>query len=752
MTSWQPPFSQAMEGLLDGFVAKGESVDVRRRVYLLILVSLLGIANLLPLGILALIDGNTGLGILDLALGLFLFLNLLHARSFQKHDLNIAVGVLFTGLLFVFALVTGGVDNTGFVWYFTFPLIALYTLGTFGGVTASVAMLLPALALFMAKEVPQGLADYSSDFKLRFLPSYLVVLALSYLFERSRRRFQAELARYNAELRSTVETLRVTEGELRHTQRNLEQRVADRTEELVNANAVLENEVGERKRTEKNLEFANLVLRTQQETSLDGVLVVDAEGKIISYNHRFQEIWKIPDRVLAERSDEEALAFVLKSLRDPDEFLAGVTYLYSHPQETSRDELSLIDGRILDRYSAPMIGSDGSAYGRVWYFRDITENRQSTEALRESEARHRAFIAQATDSIFILDPSGPEGPVIVEANEKACEEHGYTMEELIGMPIGRLSATTSPDLIKARVSSLMKSGSIRFEVTHVRKDGSTFPVEVSSGLIHFGGRPHLISIDRNITDRMAAEKVREEAKQELERQNRELKKVDRMKDALISDVSHELKTPVAKLTMQLEILRGRASEIAEGEVLSDALDVMESTLSRQQNVIRNILMVSRLTGEADSGKMEEFRLDTLLEDVLGEFQPVMARHGIEIEPRLDPLPVRSDRDMLWHVYSNILGNAVKYRCADTPVIKVTLKGQGSSAVTTITDNGVGLTPEERQRAFERFYQASPSMEGIGLGLHIAHMIVESYGGKIEIESEGKGCGASVRVELPRGPR
>jgi signal transduction histidine kinase len=213
-------------------------------------------------------------------------------------------------------------------------------------------------------------------------------------------------------------------------------------------------------------------------------------------------------------------------------------------------------------------------------------------------------------------------------------------------------------------------------------------------------------------------------------------------------VSHELKTPVAKQTMQLEIIKSLAAGFGESDALAKALDVMEGTLTRQRNVIRNILMVSRLEGVPESVKVESVRLDTLLESVLQEFAPVFSQFGIGCASTLAPLSVRAEKDMLWHVYSNVFGNVVKYRCREHPVVKVLLEKRGPSASVVVTDNGIGLTSEEKGKAFDRFYQASPSVEGIGLGLNIARIILERCGGSIEILSDGRGCGATVITEIP----
>ena len=158
-----------------------------------------------------------------------------------------------------------------------------------------------------------------------------------------------------------------------------------------------------RKRTEAELRFSNLLLTTQQESSIDGILIVDENRRIISFNRQFLTLWGIRPDLIAERSDGSVLESMLGQVAESEQFLKRVHHLYEHRQETSREEVALRDGRVFDRYSAPMIGPDNKYYGRVWYFRDITD-RKHTEA-ELLAAKHAADAANRSKSMFLANMS-----------------------------------------------------------------------------------------------------------------------------------------------------------------------------------------------------------------------------------------------------------------------------------------------------------------------------------------------------------
>jgi PAS domain S-box-containing protein len=140
------------------------------------------------------------------------------------------------------------------------------------------------------------------------------------------------------------------------------------------------------------------VLRAIHETAPDGILVIGPDRRVLTFNRRFALIWGVPDGLLASRDDDKLLAYVLPQLADPDEFINRVLHLYDHPDECSREEVRLRDGRVLDRHSAPVL-SDNGQRGRVWFFRDITAQRSAEEALRLLNTQLEQRVAERTRAL-----------------------------------------------------------------------------------------------------------------------------------------------------------------------------------------------------------------------------------------------------------------------------------------------------------------------------------------------------------------
>ncbi len=380
---------------------------------------------------------------------------------------------------------------------------------------------------------------------------------------------------------------------------------------------------------------------------------------------------------------------------------------------------------------------------------EVGDRLRAEEHLRESEERYRTLIARAADGVIMVDPSEPEEPVIVEANVAACTMHGYTKEEMIGMPISSLDDSSGSHLWRERLDSLLTGKPVTFEVTHLRKDRSQFPVEVSARLVQIKGRPYVLAMERDITRRREAEVLLRNAKERLEEQNVRLRKIDEMKDALIRDVSHELKTPVAKHAMQLEILQPllASQRLSEGE--RRAFSVMEEGIRRQMRVIRNLLDLARLETGGRQYRREPVRLDELLTKVAAEYADNIEENNIEVSMELSDITVQSDAEMLWHVFSNLVGNAIKFRSRKgSPVIDVSILPGRERGTVRFVEHGIGMSQKFLESIFSRFHQASASIEGSGIGLTICKRIMEDLGGGISVDSQGMGRGTTVEVKLP----
>ena len=138
----------------------------------------------------------------------------------------------------------------------------------------------------------------------------------------------------------------------------------------------------ERKRAEEQLLFKTALLEAQTETTIEGILVVDESDRIILANKQFGLHFGVPGRLIIGRDDRLVLKHVTDRVDDPDAFVERIKHLYTHPDEKSRDEFKLKNGKTFDRYSAPLVDSNGRHRGRIWYFRDITDRINAEERIQ----------------------------------------------------------------------------------------------------------------------------------------------------------------------------------------------------------------------------------------------------------------------------------------------------------------------------------------------------------------------------------
>jgi two-component system, cell cycle sensor histidine kinase and response regulator CckA len=253
------------------------------------------------------------------------------------------------------------------------------------------------------------------------------------------------------------------------------------------------------------------LLKATIEATADGILVVDENGKILHSNKRFAQIWNVPNELMETRNDRKLLDYVLDQLLYPNEFLTKVQKLYKSTDEDF-DTIHFKNGQILERKSCPLM-KNKEISGRVWSFRDVTEQKQAMNALQKSEERHRIYFENVSDVIFSIDPDFS----ILNISPSVERVLGYTPDEMIGKPIQDLNVL-EPDSLEKAFSDIMKvlSGErIPFsQYEFISKDGSRIFGEVSlSPLTRDGKVVAMVSVARDITERKSIEDALKQSKE-----------------------------------------------------------------------------------------------------------------------------------------------------------------------------------------------------------------------------------------------
>jgi PAS domain S-box-containing protein len=197
----------------------------------------------------------------------------------------------------------------------------------------------------------------------------------------------------------------------------------------------------ERRDEERTQELAQSLslLNATLESTADGILVVDRNQRVASYNSRFVEMWRLPREEIASGEDDRVLPLVVKQMKDSQAFLAKVHDLYAKPEAESFDTLELKDGRIFERVSRPQ-RLNGECVGRVWSFRDITEHKRTEEELFELQALYHSLVDQMPAGVFRKDAAGR----YVFVNSWFCRIKGATPDQILGKTPGELAASESP--------------------------------------------------------------------------------------------------------------------------------------------------------------------------------------------------------------------------------------------------------------------------------------------------------------------
>ena len=537
---------------------------------------------------------------------------------------------------------------------------------------------------------------------------------------------------------------------------------------LLSAEGILHQWVGvhtditEQKLAEQKLAYRTALLEAHNEASVDGILLVDAKGKILSFNQRFVEIWNMPPHIVNAKNDEAALSFAMTQLVHPQQFIEKVKYLYEHPTETSLDELEFIDGRIVERYGYPVVSEDSIYYAWSWTFKDITSQKNYEKTIIESERRFRLLADSMPQHIWTSDPQGN----LNYFNKSVFDYSGLTLEQIIK---GGWLQIVHPDdrdrNIKEWMNSITTGKDFLLEHRFRRHDGEyhwqlsrAIPQKDENGKIQMWvGTSTNIQEQKTFANELEKQ-VHKRTKElavtniELERKNKDLESF-----AYIS--SHDLQEPLRKIqTFATRIIEKEYKALSENG--KDNLKRMQDAASRMQTLIQDLLTYSKTnTSERNYVNTD---LNIIINEVKEELrEELYAKHAtIEATKLCDVNIIPFQFRQLMH---NLIGNALKFSVPNTPphiIIKCEianginfnnekLKPQNKYCHITVSDNGIGFEQQYSDKIFEVFQRLHEKNKyiGTGIGLSIVKKIVENHEGIITANSE-LNKGATFNIYIP----
>jgi len=329
---------------------------------------------------------------------------------------------------------------------------------------------------------------------------------------------------------------------------------------------------------------------------------------------------------------------------------------------------------------------------------------------------------------------------ILEANQKSFDLYGYSKDELLKMQLLDLSYDRKKD-IEVIFSSINNSDGILFETNHKRKDGTIIPVEISAKLIKQGSEEILLAIIRDNTERKKLELDLILAKNKAE-------EMDRLKTTFLSNMSHELNTPMSGIIGFSELLLSEMDNKNHREMAK----IIHKSGKRLNETLNSILDLSKIESQKLDLKLSSIELVTMIHECKYVFSDTVNKKGLKFNVSSDreKVFVKSDQNIVHKVLCNIVDNSVKYTSEGE--INITISETLETAIIKVTDTGIGIPEENLNQIFEPFRQGSEGLnrkyEGMGIGLTITRKYVELLGGKLNIESE-QGKGTVIKIILPK---
>jgi PAS domain S-box-containing protein len=501
------------------------------------------------------------------------------------------------------------------------------------------------------------------------------------------------------------------------------------------------------------------------ESSDDAIIGKTLDGIITSWNAGAQRIFGYsPDEVVGkpvtilippDRWHEEAE--ILMQLRNGGRV---------HHFETTRIRK---DGNkiAISVTISPVYDAAGEISGISKIARDVSERSQliEREELARAEAlaerRFRTLMENAPDAILQVDSDGK----ILLANQTAEVMFGYGSEELTGLGVDALvpesvrsrHAKFRSDFAAAGVSRPMGLG---LDLRACRKDGSELPVEISLSPAQTENGVYVTAVIRDVSERKRAERQIHSLEQtylaELEARHKEAERLNRLKSEFMASVSHELRTPLHTIIGFAELL----SEEGAGSLNERQrrfVHHIQTDSEHLLSLINDVLDLSRIEAGGLVVRTEPVRLRTAIAEAVNAIRPQANEKRVRVmvrEENIVDIDVLADPLRLRQILNNLLSNGVKFTDPDGEV-KITAKRDGDFVQITVSDTGLGISPEECGRIFDKFYQVGYTTSGVrqgtGLGLTICKQLVEIQEGQIWVDSEpGKGSDFHFTLPAHRG--
>ena len=501
-------------------------------------------------------------------------------------------------------------------------------------------------------------------------------------------------------------------------------------QELVLAKEALERKTGE-------LADALAVLRATLESTTDGILVTDTNGRVTDFNKKYVEMWRLPPGTMNAGNPEHPLEIASRQFKEPGQFLARVKEINASAPPETFDLLELADGRVFER-SSNLQNRDGRNTGRVWNYHDVTSRRQEEIA----SVRLSAIVDSSDDAIVSKNLNS----VVTSWNAGAEKIFGYTAAEMIGTSIMRLIPPDRKDEEEQILARITRGERMRhFDTIRLAKDGRALHVSVTVSPIKdsSGNVIGASKIARDITEGKLAEEKLRAAKIAAEKANK-------AKDDFLAVLSHELRTPLTPALAAASYLSEHEGFPAE---FREEMLMIRRNVLLEARLIDDLLDLTRIASGKIPLHLEPVDAHRLLRHTLQIVHEDIVHKQLAVETDLAARRHHTPADAvrIQQVFWNLINNAVKFTPQGGSIAIKTSNDETGRFVFEITDSGIGIEPGQQARIFEAFEQGERAITrqfgGLGLGLTISKNLLNLHGGTISVRSEGKNRGTSFRVGL-----